>query len=87
MTGALTMGNVVIPKQAPRPEAWWATFPREGFSAECRKRFGEFITPDEMSDSLMAIYLRRADLLSAVNGVRRAKANRAIRRVSVVSNN
>lgn len=78
-------GHITIVKQAPRDDAWWASAPREGFSAECRKRFGEFIAPDEMTDSMVAVYQRRADFLATVTAIRAGKQTAAVRRSVIVN--
>ncbi len=63
---------------------WWAR-PQEGFSELCRQKFSEFITADT-ADGIRVLQERSA-MLSTLEGIRMARANRELRHANVVSRN
>lgn len=63
--------------------SFWPTAPREGFSALCVKRFGEFVTADT-ADGIRLLQ-QRSLMLQSLHAIEQAKASRVVRHASVVS--
>lgn len=60
--------------------SWWLEPQRAGWTLTCRRRFGDFMPLDDVTDREVQILVERGHILQAMAGVRQAKSNAAIRR-------
>ena len=70
-------------KPEPVEPMWFA--PRDNFTAYCRSKCGEFITADT-ADGIKVLQ-ERAAMLSTLQAIQQARANRLIRHANVVGRN
>lgn len=80
----MCFGHIAIaPKATSKTgEAFWANVSRDGFTAYCKAKFGEFIEADTHDG--VTLLQQRAAMLASLEAIKQAKAHRFLMHANVV---